>query len=165
MKKAIKIISLISFCIAILACVLAIVFLTVFWEPVCLMFYNSTEIVEMGPIIPVDSIVYLFSCLGASTILIASHKLRKTIILDVILVICLSIVIPVLSWQLSIIQHISVSSGSVMKYTSFSVTRQIVNYLLSLINVSKCLCFVICGMRIATATIYNNIESGLGDNK
>jgi hypothetical protein len=122
------------------------------------------EMVEMRPIIPIGSMVYLFGCLLATIILIASNKLRKPIILDVILIICLSIVIPVVSWLLSVAQSISIASVNAMKSAALTVTEYIVDYLLSLIDISKCLCFVICGMRIATVAICKNIDSNLEYN-
>ena len=150
MKKAISILSIISIAIAAVALLLFISLMTVFWEPMCVLFNSPQNIIAMGPIIPNGTIVYIVGCVLIAITTFASTKSSRAIVLEVIAIVLLAVVIPVLNW------HLSMAQTSVIGYTmgatalsALSIAKQMGSFASGLMAVSEALCLVVCGMSIS----------------
>ena len=154
MKKAISILSIISVTIAGLSLLLAIVFLSVFWEPMCLRFSTLREVIEAGPIIPIGNMVYLVGCLAVTASVYACAKSSKGIAIEIVASLILGIVLPALVWDLNKTQTAEIGQTmEVYTLAALAAANSISNFACRLMNVAVSLFLVVCGMRISEKII------------
>ena len=154
MKKAISILSIISVVLAVSSLLLAIGFLSVFWEPMCLRFSPSREMVEAGPIIPIGDMVYLVGCLVVAVIICVCTKSNKNIVIEIISIVLLGVVLPLLAWHISKEQTAEIAQNiEVYKLAALTAAKSMSNSARGLMNVSATLCLVVCGMGISEKVI------------
>lgn len=161
MKKPILILSIVAIAVAAVALLLGIAFLTVFWEPVCMLYVSAPEdVIAAGPIIPNGSIVYMVACLVIAVAACIFTKTSKTIVFEIIAIAFLSIIIPVLVWRLSMAQTVEIGQTmGAVKLTALSVANNISSFATKLMAVSEALCLVVCGMSISEKIITKKIAS------
>lgn len=151
MKKTISILSIGSIVVAVVALLLGIAFLTVFWKPMCMHYVSAPEnVIAAGPIIPIGNMVYMVACLLITVSICVLAKSNRTIVFEIIAIILLSAVLPVLVWRLSMSQTVEIGQTmGAVKLTALSVANNISSIATKLMAVSEALCLVVCGMSIS----------------
>ena len=156
MKKPILILSIIAIVLAILSLLWATALLFGFWEQVCVFLYNvSAGVIAEGPILPIGNTVYMVGCTVLIVIAYICSKYSKTILGEIVSVVLLSIVLPIVTYRLSIAQMKEITSGfgTYTVVTALNIATNISGFARSLMNVAAALCFVVCGMSIAEKAI------------
>ena len=148
MKKLLTSLSVISLLFIGFSLLLAVVLLMFFWEPTCVMYSFSAELIAIGPIIPIGTILRVVLYSTVALILLLTVKSQNSMVVEIISILVLSIFVPVSVYRLSIVQSASLSA-STQQFACLSLTSNILTYPLLILDLSSYLCLVVCGMRIA----------------
>ena len=151
MKKAITILSIIAIAIAVIALLIGIGSLTLFWESSCELYAaGDASVIAAGPIFPLNNIVSMIGGLMIAVLLCIFTRTGKSIALEIISIIALVIAIPTLTGFLYSIQ--SVLIGQIMGSAGM-IAQTVASYSFSsaggIMEFSEALCLVVCGMSIA----------------
>ena len=150
MRNLTKTLSVVSVVIAGAAAFLALLFLTIFWTPLCQLIGFPMEVFDYGPVRPYSSILTLLIRLIFAIILLCTMKNSFSMATEITTLIVLIPVISVVSYFTNRFQTILVSSyGGNVALAAYSCTSQILTLPNYLVGISSCLSLVICGMRIA----------------
>lgn len=160
MKKTISTLSILSIVVAAVSLLLAISFLSIFWEPMCVLLSAPQDIVTAGPMIPNGTMVYMVGCLLVAVAACVFTKSSRTIVFEITAIVLLSVVIPVLVWRLSIAQTAEIGQTmGAAKLAALSIANQIGSFASGLMTVSEALCFVVCGMSISEKVLTKKAAS------
>lgn len=155
MKKTINILSIFSMIISVAASIISIAMLTIFWKPASSIYYSSMEIIESGPILPIGNMLYILGCLTVSLIIIFSYKSKKFIAIEVTSMILISVVLPLATWVLSLVQQSNVNYLGDSAVARLVMANKAIVLPLALVKLSSAINLVTCGMRVANKICYN----------
>lgn len=149
MNKSIKTLSTISLILSGIGVLLAVAILTFLWEPLNALLNNPEQITKATPIIPIGNMLYILGCTVISLVLLINYRSRKSITIEVLSIVFLSLIIPFLTYRLKVGQSLLV--GHTMGRTAF-VTLDVSNSLFDLplgfAYLSLALSLITSGMRI-----------------
>lgn len=150
MKKTISILSITSIALAVLSLLLAVGLLFIFWEPVCLLISAPEAVVDAGPIIPIGNMVYMVGCLIVAVLVCICAKSNRSVVLEIMAIVFLSVILPALAWRLSMAQTSQIGrTMGAATLTALSVATDVSGFARGLMDVSVALCLVACGMSIS----------------
>ena len=149
MSKTIKVLSIIAVVLAGISIILACFFLTVFWEMICIALSAPDVVLDIGPRISIGNLLYVIGCFIFALIIFFTNKERNNIIIEVVTIVSLSVIFPVLSWWIGIVEVDDVAFLGERYYYAFIMTKDVLVLPISIMKLSLCLCLVNCGMRIS----------------
>ena len=160
MKKTISILSIIAIVLSVLSLLWAVVLLFVFWEPICMLLgYTYEEIIAEGPILPIGDAVYIVDGIALIVVTYICSIKSKTIVGEVVSAILLSIVFPIVTFCLSIVQTMAIAEFSNTILSALNIAKQVSTFARGLMSVAVSLCFVVCGMSISKKVIAKRTAS------
>ena len=151
MKKAITILSIIAIAIAVIALLIGIGSLTLFWESSCELYAAGyASVIAAGPIVPANTMAYAIGVLAIAIVLVIFTRASKSIAVEIISIIVLVVTIPVLSGLLYSLQSVllgqTVGAAGLLALTVATTSIASANGIMA---VAEALCLVVCGMSIA----------------
>ena len=150
MKKTTTVLSAVSTAIAVTSIIAALAMITILWAPMCRLYTTSEDVMGMGPVIPVSSIVSMLEYVAVSLLLLFTSKVKKVFAAEIIAIALIVLVFPPLIRILGDVQTrlIGQYTGA-YALSAYYTTSSIISIPLSFAAISPSLCLVISGMRIA----------------
>ena len=167
MKKALSVFSIISLSICGAAFLLGFSFLTFLWEPMCVQYTDMQEIAATGPVLPIANVIQFFFVSLAAILLTSTSKIKgRTISIEIILAILLSIISPLLTYFISVFQNVITGNRLGTVYLAkLSITSNILIFPAMMLGIASSICLIVCGMRIACKKAAKEQNSTIGNNQ
>ena len=155
MIRPIKALSLASMILSACAVFLAVLFLTVFWKPICMMFASPEEALHNGPVIPIATAISFLSYLVFAILLVTNLKPSCKQTMEITIIVLL-FVLPIITQLLGYAQSFSNARLGSTYIIAYGATNNALLLPARLASISYGLILLTCGMRIAEKIHFRN---------